>query len=316
LSKSSDHSAVRDNVLTPSRRLNINLLYALHALLHEPTLTEAAAAISVSQPAMSVKLRQLREHFDDELVLFGESERFTALGMALKPRVGSLLREVDDTFNLCLSFDPASARRTITITAPEVVELMFISRLVPQMRAVAPGITLEIMPFVHGSSRQLFDAGADIAIVPEAMVDSDLCTQFLFEHGPAALVWDRHPLAGQPVSDQEYLAARHAAVHPHMEHEIFGNYDSDQLLAQRNIAVRTGLHSMLPALAIGSDLIVTTSNWFAQHQAACLPVTLLDLASPMPSTALFAQWQPYRGREPLIRWLLEELDRAVASIGP
>jgi len=39
------------------RRLNINLLYALDALLHEPSLTAAAHSIAISQPAMSMKLR-------------------------------------------------------------------------------------------------------------------------------------------------------------------------------------------------------------------------------------------------------------------
>ncbi len=43
------------------RRLNINLLYALDALLHEPSLTAAAHSIAISQPAMSMKLRQLRD---------------------------------------------------------------------------------------------------------------------------------------------------------------------------------------------------------------------------------------------------------------
>ena len=61
--------ATRDQ--TRLRRLNINLLYALNALLHSPSLTAAAHSIALSQPALSAKLRQLREHFKDELVIYG-----------------------------------------------------------------------------------------------------------------------------------------------------------------------------------------------------------------------------------------------------
>lgn len=300
---------------TRLRRLNINLLYALDALLHSPSLTAAAHSIAISQPAMSVKLRQLRQHFGDELVLFGERRQLTALGEALHQRVGRLLREVDDTFNLTLAFDPATARQTVTVTAPEVVELMFFSRIVPRLRAVAPGIALRMTPFVHGSARRLLDQGADVAIVPEAMADPDLCALSLLNHAPAALVCQSHPLATGPVSAEDFLAASHAAVHEAMERAIFGDFAADSPFAQRRVAIRTGLHSMLPALAIGSDLIVTTSNWFAQHQAAVLPVVILELDWPRPSSRLVAQWQPYRDKEPILRWLVAELQRGADGIG-
>ncbi|MBB4049767.1 DNA-binding transcriptional LysR family regulator [Sphingomonas zeae] len=297
------------------RRLNINLLYSLDALLHSPSLTAAARSIAISQPAMSVKLRQLREHFGDELVLFTERRQLTALGEALRQRVGRLLREVDDTFNLTLDFDPATARQTITLTAPEVVELMFFSRIVPRLRAVAPGVELKMVPFAHGSARRLFDAGVDVAIVPEAMADRDLCTAALLDHQAAALVCAAHPFAGRRVDAAEYCAAPHAAVHEDMERAILGDFDAESPLARRRVVVRTGLHSMLPTLVIGSDLIATTSNWFAQHQAACLPVVILDLAFRQQSTRIVAQWQPYRDKEPVIRWLVAELKRGADGIG-
>ena len=300
---------------TRLRRLNINLLYALDALLHAPSLTAAAHGIAISQPAMSVKLRQLRDHFGDELVLFGERRQLTALGHELRQRVGRLLREVDDTFNLRLDFDPGTTCRTVTLAAPEVVELMFFSRIVPRLRAIAPGITLRIVPFVHGSARRLFDAGVDMAIVPEAMVDDDLHALPLIDHAPAALVCAHHPMAGRTIGEAEYLAASHAAVHPEMEQAIFGTFAPDSVLTRRNVVIRTGLHSMLPALAIGSDLIVTTSNWFAQHQAAVLPVVVLEVNIPRMPTRLVAQWQPYRDREPVIRWLAAEMERGAARIG-
>ena len=76
------------------RRLNINLLYALDALLHEPSLTAAAHSIAISQPAMSMKLRQLRELFGDELVVFGERRQLTALGARWMTRSISRWRSI------------------------------------------------------------------------------------------------------------------------------------------------------------------------------------------------------------------------------
>jgi LysR family transcriptional regulator, nod-box dependent transcriptional activator len=293
------------------RRLNINLLYALDALLHSPSLTAAARSIALSQPALSAKLRQLREHFGDELVVYGDKRRLTALGEALLHRVGPVLREVDDTFNLTLDFDPATAEREITITAPEAIELMFVSRIIPDIRAAAPGVQIRMVPFVHGAVQKLFDAGVDVAIVPHAMADPNLGRQPLFRHSLAGLVSRNHPFAERQVGEAEYLGARHAALLDEMEQALFGPYGPNDPRARRHIVARTSLNSMLPLLALGSDLVVTTSNWFAQYNAAILPLKLVDLDFEKPSSELVVQWQLYRSREPVIRWLVDQMARGV-----
>lgn len=314
MAQANDWSLDKD-AIARVRRLNLNLLYALHALLHARSLTAAAQMSAISQPAMSVKLRRLREHFEDELVLFGERHQLTALGEALQQRVSHLLREVDDTFNLTLRFDPATTRQTITVAAPEIIELMFISRLIPQLHEAAPHIHIRTVPFVHASVGQLFDAGADIAIVPETMADDRLSAQPLLSHRLTGLVWHNHPLVGRMVGEAAYLASRHVALHDHIEHAMFGAVDPSHLLARRDIVVRTGLNSMLPMLAIESDFVVTTSNWFAQYCAGFMPLSLLELDFPLPSSLLLAQWQAYRDQEPVIRWMLAELQRGVELIG-
>lgn len=300
---------------TRLRRLNINLLYALDALLSSQSLTAAAHSIALSQPAMSAKLRQLRDHFGDELILYGDRRRLTALGEALSPRVGRVLREVDDTFHLTLDFNPATARQTITIAAPEIVELPFFSRLIPELHDAAPGITLRAAPFVPGSVRRMFDAGVDVAIVPDGMVDPALNALPIDDQRLTCMVCKHHPLAEGEVSAEAYLAARHAAVDDHIESAMFGRFDARHPIARRNVVVRTGLHSMLPMLAMQTDLIVTTSNWFAQYCAAYLPVALCSPMFPVPSSQLVVQWQPYRAEEPMIRWLIDQMMLARNRIG-
>lgn len=47
------------------RKIDLNLLLALHALLSERHVTRAALRLHRSQPAVSHALAQLRKHFDD-----------------------------------------------------------------------------------------------------------------------------------------------------------------------------------------------------------------------------------------------------------
>ena len=225
-----------------------------------------------------------------------------------------MLREVDDTFNLTLEFDPATADRTITVAAPEAIELMFLSRVVPDIRAAAPGVQIRMAPYAHGSVQRLFDAGVDVAIVPDAMADPSLCQQPLFRHSLSGLVSRGHPMAERSVSEEEYLGARHAALSEDMERTLFGDYGPDDPRARRHIVARTSLNSMLPLLALGSDLFVTTSDWFAQYNVAILPLKSVSLDFAKPTSELVAQWQPYRGREPMIRWLVARLVEGVKNV--
>ena len=63
--------------------VDLNLLVALDALLHEVHVGAAARAVGLSQPAMSHALRRLRNLFADELLVrTGTGMRLTSRGEA------------------------------------------------------------------------------------------------------------------------------------------------------------------------------------------------------------------------------------------
>ena len=51
------------------KRLDLNLLVALDLLLETRSVSQAAARMNLSQPAMSSALARLREYFGDELLV-------------------------------------------------------------------------------------------------------------------------------------------------------------------------------------------------------------------------------------------------------
>ena len=64
------------------KRIDLNLLVYLDALLRERNVTQAANQLNLSQPAMSNGLRRLRELFDDP-ILVRTSEGMTPTERAL-----------------------------------------------------------------------------------------------------------------------------------------------------------------------------------------------------------------------------------------
>ncbi|NUO77033.1 MAG: LysR family transcriptional regulator, partial [Lysobacter sp.] len=77
------------------RRLDLNLLVTLDALLAEHNVTRAAQRLNFSQPAVSVHLAKLREVFGDPLLLPGpRGMRPTARADALREPLRQALEAV------------------------------------------------------------------------------------------------------------------------------------------------------------------------------------------------------------------------------
>ena len=58
----------RPSAIQALSRVDLNLLIALDTLLRERSVTQAAALLGLSQPALSASLARLRRYFDDELL--------------------------------------------------------------------------------------------------------------------------------------------------------------------------------------------------------------------------------------------------------
>ena len=82
-------------------RFNLNLFVAFEALSRAETLTQAAETLYVTQSALSVALRQMRENFDDELFVYSpKRKQLTPLAQSLRPRILEILTTAKATLKL------------------------------------------------------------------------------------------------------------------------------------------------------------------------------------------------------------------------
>ena len=80
--------------------LDLNLLLSLRALLVERNVTRAAAALGLSQPAVSAALARLRRHFGDELLVrVGNRYELTPLALRLVDRAESAVAGIERVFS-------------------------------------------------------------------------------------------------------------------------------------------------------------------------------------------------------------------------
>lgn len=314
--KSDMHSLA---VERPMHRLNLNLLYPLHAILHAPTLTEAGRRVRLSQSAMSHALRRLRDHFSDDLVTHsGGDQHLTPLGMALRAEVRRVMQEVEGTFNYALDFDPLTATQTITIATPEAIEQMLLGPVLRGLSTDAPTLSVRMIPLDVDAPQRALDQGADLLLLSEGSAVDRLETLPILNDHASCMVWSGHPDFGcsQEISEEQYRAARHIAPQGGVGALLAGDDRGEHMLKARKIWVRTTSQATLPAIVIGSDLVATGSAWLFQYYASIMPLNVIPAPFPTKETIFVAQWANHRRRDPMLAWFVKRIQEQAGRLLP
>ncbi|MBU0792577.1 MAG: LysR family transcriptional regulator [Alphaproteobacteria bacterium] len=303
----------------PMHRLNLNLLYPLHAILHAPTLTEAGRRVRLSQSAMSHALRRLRDHFGDDLVTHSSGDQYlTPLGMALRTEVRRVMQEVEGTFNYALEFDPLTAAQTITIATPEAIEQMLLGPVLRDLSNEAPGLSVRMVPLDMEVPQRALDQGADLLLLSEdSAIDGLEILPILTDHA-SCMVWSGHPEFGasQETSEEQYLAARHIVPQGEVSASLAADDVGYRILKARRIWVRTTSQATLPAIVIGSDLVATGSAWLFQYYASIMPLKVITAPFPTRETVFVAQWANHRRRDPMLAWFVKRIQEQAGLLLP
>ncbi|MFJ8816280.1 LysR family transcriptional regulator [Amycolatopsis thermoflava] len=127
------------------RRLDLNLLVALDALLAERSVTQAANRLGISQPSMSASLRRLRRHFDDELLRReGNRYQLTPLGVRLSSLVGDVLSGAERVFGSRATFDPLTSQREFTLNITDYGLAVAVRVLCARLAERAPSMRVRL----------------------------------------------------------------------------------------------------------------------------------------------------------------------------
>lgn len=294
---------------TPLRKLNLNLLYPLDAILRARSLTEAGRQVRLSQPAMSHALRRLREHFADDLVVhLGAEQQLTPLGLALRPEVQRVMREVEGAFNFSLAFDPMTTTGAIKVATSEAIEQMLLGEVLRNLSTVAPGLSVSISPLDSARPRRALDDGADLLLLPGACALEGLETLPILNDQASCMIWIDHPTLRDcnDLSEDQYRAARHIVARGELTESFPLDAAGAEMLRARHICVETSSQATLPAIVIGSDLVATGSVWLFQYYASMMPLKVVTAPFTRRQSQIVAQWPKHR-RDPMLAWFVDQI---------
>ncbi|MEO0321458.1 MAG: LysR family transcriptional regulator [Myxococcota bacterium] len=295
-------------------QLNLNLLLALHFLVEERSVTGAAKRAGVTQSAMSRSLARLREMLDDPLLVRTRhgmklTPRSSALGEPLRRLVADAAAIVDHR----VDFDPATARRTLTISSSDYVHAALMPQLLAALEREAPGIDVVLRPESRQAAELLEEGLIDLAItLPDFIGDRGLRTQKLLTDDFVCVLREGHPAADDTWTLESYCALRHALTS--QRERTVGHVDRhlERLGLARRVAFVAPSFLAVAHLVVKSDLVATLPRRVARSLADTRGLLTRPVPLPLPGFDTAQFWHERRHRDPAHAWLRRRL-YAVAS---
>lgn len=255
-------------------RLNLNLLPIVVALYDERSVSGAAKALGMSQPAVSLALRKLRAHVNDPLFIrvvrgVEPTPRARELVKAARPLVARL----QEGMLAEQTFDPARSARALTFALFDIGEMVFLPRLIERLRARAPHCSIRSVSMPPKLiARGLEKGEIDLAIgyFPD-LVQNNFFQQRLLTARFACLMRAGHPLYAKRLALKAFMDVEHVVVHAEgRSHEVV-----ERRLVRRRIHRKIALHTphflSIPIVVSRSDLIATVPRALALYFARLAP---------------------------------------------
>lgn len=291
--------------------LSAFLLRAFTALADEQSVTRAARKLNMSQPAMSLVLKQLRDIFGDPLLVRADrgmilTERATQLQAA----IAKSLIDLDDLLIKPEGFDPASTRQTFTIALPDHILPLMFNRFMGEFRRKAPlsRLVMRALSPDYDFEGALASGTADIVISNWPTPPQNLRRSVLFEDRFVCLVDQHHPFTTQPPTIDQYLGASHIAPADYAIAQrgvVETHLSSLRLQRERRVVISYFL--MAPYLLVGTDLVFTVTRHFAEHFAATLPLAIVDCPIDYPTIQFYQLWHERAHHSPMHRWFRQTI---------
>jgi DNA-binding transcriptional LysR family regulator len=187
------------------RSLDLAMLRTFDALMHERSVSRAAARLFLSQPAVSASLRRLREVFDDPLFRrTGHGVTPTPRALAMAAQVDKLLAELSALVAGDSAFDPAGSNRVFRIAGSDFPSQRF---LPPLAQRLAAGSALRIVwepPGAGPLAERLERGEIDLAVVARLQLPEDMESATLYEDAYVHVLRAGHPRADEPLTTQAF----------------------------------------------------------------------------------------------------------------
>lgn len=298
--------------------IDLNLLLALHWLLTERSVTAAGERLGLSQPATSRALGKLRDVFEDPLLVkSGGSMVPTPLGEELRPAASRAIERCRDVLRISEPFDPGRVSGRVRIGCTDFIGVIVAKAWAEVVRPVAPRLALDIVTPTYESARDMVSGALDFCILPDlAMLDLpptirpyDFVQRQVMEQKYVSALRKDHPLAGKPLSLDQFVPMDHVLVAPGGKPGGVVDTAFAEIGRTRHVAYMS--ESSLPVLPIvmHTDSVLTAPEALVRLVEESLYI--FEPPVPLPTLGLHFGWHPNWTTNARHRFVRERLMEAL-----
>ena len=284
--------------------IDIRCLSVFEQIVKTRSVTKAAEALGLGQPAVSVALAKMRTHFGDPLFVR------TSSGMEPTPFSAGLVRPVRDVLAALEQvhehrgeFDPGTSDRIFRICMTDISQWVLLPKLWERLRATAPGIRIEIFPLSGDTPRMLESGEADLALGFIPQLEAGFYQQLLFSQNFVCMVGRDHPRITGSLSRQQFESEDHAVI------SASGSAPSiiDHEIARQGITRRIALKipSFLGAAFVieHTDLLLTIPRRLGDVLQGRGAFRIFPVPFQLPQYAVKQHWHERYHHDESNRWL-------------
>ena len=211
------------------------------AVAQHHSFTKAAAALHVSQPALSQQVRQLEESLSAQLFdRSGRTTRLTDAGEVYLRYARRASQELEEGKRAIHDVGDLS-RGALRVALTPTFTTYLVGPLVEAFHSRYPNITLNLREIAQEQMKELLLADElDVGIAFEDGHSQDIETQPLLIEALALVVGERHPLAGQSAIDLDALSAESLIL---LSEEFATREQIDRYCRQHNITPRVKMEA-------------------------------------------------------------------------
>jgi len=293
--------------------VDLNLLRVFDAVLHEGSVTAAAARLELTQPAVSNALARLRSLLGDPLFVRSASGMEpTPFARGVAEPVRQALALLETALAHGPGFEPATATRTFRFYMSDVGQVEFLPPLVERVQRIAPSVKLEAPAVdIDDISDALSSGALDVAVGFLPGLGPPIARRALFRDPYVCLMRADHPI--ERLTKKRFLEATHALV----TYRAGGHRVIEEALeragAGPRIALRVPHFTVVPMVLERTDLILTlparVAHVFERHgKLKALPPPV-----PIPPAEVAVHWHERFEADQGNRWLREQVIELFAA---
>jgi DNA-binding transcriptional LysR family regulator len=296
--------------------LDLLLIRVLCTVYETRSVSRAAQALSMTQPAVSNALGRLRSVMANPLFIRSrEGMMPTALADQLFNEFRRGLDIIDGTLISVTQFEAARSDRRYRVAMTDIGEMVFLPPLIRYLRREAPGISVEVCQVSRTETpHALATKQLDFAVGYLPGILSRTSDVEVFTERYVCVFREDHGTIGETLSLEAFSSGQHVVVS-----SVFNSHNqvSEALLARgvrRTVALQVSHFTSLPTILAETDLIGVVPSrvaklWASTHRLRNLPIPV-----PLPSIDVRVHWDQRFHRDRGHSWMRNVIIRTLSEL--